>query len=99
MILNKTPLTLAQVKEYTKDLDSTKPLVGYLKQFCKLSKSDSEKLSEEIRALNNLKIKEESIVKIVDLCPQDNEDLNKIFLEVNLTEEESKAILELVKKY
>lgn len=99
MILNKTPLSLSHVREYVKDLDENKPVSIYLKKFCKVSKEDAEKISADVRALNNLKIKEESIVKLVDLCPQDSEDIHKIFADVSLTEEETNALLVIVKKY
>ncbi len=97
MILNKIPLALAGVREYTKDVDETKPIVKYLKTFCKISKADADKLAADLRALNNHKIKEETIVKILDLLPRDSEDLNKIFLDVSLTEEEANAILAFIK--
>ena len=98
MIISKTPLTLAEVKEYTKDLDN--PVIhDYLKSFAKISKADALKCSEEIKALNNPKIKEEIVMKIVDFLPKDSEDLNKIFLDVALSEEETNSILEIVKKY
>lgn len=99
MILNKTPLALAYVKEYTKGVDETKPIVPYLKKFCKLSKADADKLAAELRALNNLKMKEENIVKMLDVLPHDSEDLGKVFLDVSLTEEEANAILAAVKNY
>jgi DNA-directed RNA polymerase subunit F len=99
MILNRAPLALAYVKEYTKELDETKPVISYLKAFCKLSKADADKLSAELRALNNLKMKEETLVKILDVLPRDSEDLGKIFLDVSLTEEEANAILAAVKNY
>ncbi|MBS3089683.1 hypothetical protein J4461_02255 [Candidatus Pacearchaeota archaeon] len=99
MILNRTPLALAQVKKYSFSFEENKVMNDYLKAFCKLETADAEKLSEEIRALNNPKIREEMILKILDIMPRDAEDLNKIFLEVSLTEEESNAILALVKKY
>ena len=99
MILNKTAMPLAYVKEYTKEVEETKPIVAYLKKFCKISKTDADKLAGDIRALDNHKIKEETIVKILDMLPRDTEDLNKIFLEVSLTEEEANAILALVKNY
>ena len=74
-------------------------ILDYLKAFTKLSKSDAIKCSAEIRALDNPKIKEENIISIIDFLPSDAEDLNKIFLEVTLTEEESNAILTIIKKY
>ena len=98
MILNKTPLTLAEVKDYCKDLENP-GIQDYLKAFVKVSKADALKCSAEIRALNNPKIKEENIISIVDFLPRDLEDLNKIFLDVTLTEEESNAILKIVKEY
>ena len=99
MILTKTPISLAHVHEYAKNVDETKPIVSYLKSFCKLSQSDADKLVQEIRALNNPKISEDLLVKIIDFLPHDSEDLNKIFLEIGLSEEEVNAILALVKKY
>lgn len=98
MILNRTPITLAQVKEQLAGADENKPIIAYLKKYNSISKADAEKLIEEIRALNNPKIREESIIKIIDMQPKDAEDLNKIFLDVSLTEEESNAILSIVKK-
>ena len=98
MILNKTPLTLAEVKEHCKDLEN-QGMHDYLKSFTKFSKADAIKCSAEIRALNNPKIKEENIISIIDFVPTDLEDLSKIFLDTTLTEEESNAILTIVKKY
>ena len=99
MILNKTPLALAEVKEHMKNVEETKPVMLYLKKFCKISKGDADKLAADVRALNNPKIREETIVKILDMLPRDAEDINKIFLDVSLTEEEINAILVLIKKY
>ena len=98
MILNRTPITLGEVKDHVKDLENDS-LHAYLKSFAKLSKADSLKCLDEIKALNNLKIKGENAIKIVDFLPKDAEELNKIFLDLTLTEEETNAILEIVKKY
>ena len=38
MILEKTPLTLVEVKEYIKDSGETNPILDYLKKFIKLNK-------------------------------------------------------------
>jgi len=98
-ILNKTPLTIAEAKSYLKESEEKKPVDAYFKEFASLNLDKAKKLSEDIKALNNPKLKEEDIVKIVDFLPQDSEDLNKICLEVSLSEEEINKILELVKKY
>ena len=99
IVINRQPLTLAQVAEYVAKQENANATNDYLKEFNKRTKEESEKLAAEIRALNNIKIKEESIIKIVDLDPKDSEDINKIFTEVSLSEEEINAILAITKKY
>ena len=74
-------------------------MADYLKAFCKLSKEKADSLAEEIKALNNPKIKDDLVIKVVDLLPQDAEDVSKIFLENSLSEEETQALLTAVKKY
>ena len=99
MINEMKPLTLAEVKEFVWEMEEKKELKNYLKKFGNLSKEDSLKLGEKIRELDNLKVKEEHIVKIVDFVPKTSEELNKIFTDVSLDEEENKKILEIVKDY
>jgi DNA-directed RNA polymerase subunit F len=98
-ILNKTPLCLAVVKEHIKNLEEKKTMEAYIKRFGNLTKDKAEKLKEELIALNNPKINAEYTVKIIDFLPKDAEDLNKIMVDANLSEEESKSILDVVKKY
>ncbi len=97
-IINLTPVSMASVKDIC-NLDEKKNLSDYLKRFLKLKKADSEKLQHEINALNNVKIKDEHIVKISDFLPRDKDELNKIFNDVSLDEKEINDILEIVKKY
>jgi DNA-directed RNA polymerase subunit F len=99
MILDLKPLNLAEVKELVKDLEDKSEILDYLKKFGKLSKDDAEKLSGELRALDNLKIKESHLVKVVDLLPTDNSSVNKIFNDVSLDEKEINEILEIVRRY
>jgi len=98
-VLEKKPITLSEVKDIVKDLDERQNLKAYLKKFSSLTKDKAIKLKQELEKLNNLKIKEENIIKIIDFLPKDAEDLNKIFTEVTLTEAEINEILEIVKKY
>ena len=98
MILSKKPLTLVEVKEYRKEREEKKPVDEYLAKFTKVTKERAKKIAEEIRALNNPKINEEQIVKVIDILPEDVEEVNKIFTEVNLNEEEANAILNIIKK-
>ncbi len=93
------PLSLAEVNELIGDIDERKDLKDYIKRFGNLSKEDSVKLSEEVRGLDNMKVKEEHVVKIADFVPKTAEELNKIFTDVSLDEEECNKILEIVKDY
>ena len=99
MILEKRPVTLAEVKHLVINLDEKPELHEYIKKFSKISKDKSDKLVGELNSLNNVKLKDVSIVKIADLLPKTSEELNKICNEVSLAEEETNAILEIVKKY
>lgn len=97
-IHNKTPLMLAEVKEMVGKMEEKQELKDYLKKFTKLSKEKAEKMRQELRELNNIKFKEENIVKLVDFAPQSTEELNKVFTETSLTEEEVNAVLNITKK-
>ena len=99
MIIGMKPLNLAEVKNIAGNLEEKKDLRDYLKKFGKLSESDARKLSDELRKLGNMKLKEEDIVKIVDFLPRRPDDLNKIFSDVSLDEKEANDILEIVKNY
>ena len=98
-ILDRTPVTIAEVKERVKDMEEKQILKDYLKKFTKLSKSKTDELMKEIRALNNIRLREENIVKMADFLPKTSEELNKILTEVSLSEEETNAILAVTGKY
>lgn len=99
MILEKHALTLAEVNRMVKDLDDKEQLQLYLKTFTKLSVDKAKKLTEELRELNNMKMRNEHVIKIVDFLPRDAEELHKIFHESPLSDDEAKAILSCVEKY
>lgn len=99
MIKSLKPVPMAEVKEIIKDLDEKKNLEQYIKLFNKLTNEKANGLIDEVIGLDNLKIKEEHAVKIADFMPKNSDDVNKIFNDVSLNEEEINAILEIVKKY
>jgi DNA-directed RNA polymerase subunit F len=99
MILDMKPLNLAEVKMLVETTDENKDLLKYLKKYGKLDKPKADSLTNELIGLNNMKLKNDIIVKIVDFLPKDNESLNKIFTEIGLDDKEAQEILEIVKKY
>ena len=99
MITNNEPLSMPEVSGYIAKSEESKDLKKFIKNFRKLNQKDGEELRKKLSELNLMKLKEKDIVKIVDFMPEDQEDLNKIFSDVKLDEDESKKILETVKEF
>lgn len=112
MIIEKEPITLAEVKEIvidkskeikedSEDNQRIRAVHDLLKKIVKLKPEQARKLKEEILALGIIKLKERDVVKIIDFLPEDAEDIRKIFFGqgINLDENEINSILEKIKKY
>ena len=101
MILDRTPLSMNEVETILKKLpDSEKKEEAslFLKKFSKTKSEQAKKIRDELEKLDLLKLKREHIVKILDLLPADASDLNKIFVDISLNEDETNKILDIVKK-
>jgi DNA-directed RNA polymerase subunit F len=100
MIKNTEPLSMAEVVEYIKrSEESETEIVGFIKKFNKLKAKEVKELRKEIEALEMMKIKPEYVIKIIDILPETVDELNKIFVDVSLEEDETKKILETIKKF
>lgn len=88
-----------KILESLEDTDKKKQLETFIKKFSKLSLKKAQEIKKELEGLGFLKLKQEHIVKIIDLLPEDASDLNKIFTDVSLDEDETNKILEVVKKH
>ena len=100
MIKNSEPLSMAEVLEYVKKGEETdSEIIGFIKKFNKLKIKEAGELKQEIDSLNIIKIKSDYAVKLVDLLPENSEELNKIFVDVSLDEDETKKILDTIKKF
>ncbi|MEK6860259.1 MAG: hypothetical protein AABX54_05595 [Nanoarchaeota archaeon] len=100
MILDRTPLNLNEVEKTIKNIPENQKKEGienYLKKFLKTKNEQAKKIKESMEKLDLLKVKREHIVKIIDLLPSDASDLNKIFSDISLNEDETNKILEIVK--
>ncbi len=101
MIIEREPLTLGEVEETLKkipDSEKKEQTRVFIKKFLKTKPEQAKKIREELEKLDLLKLKKEHVVKTVDLMPEDISDLNKIFADVNLNEDEANKILEIIKK-
>lgn len=99
MILSQRIVSIAEARSYVKNIEEKQALHDYFKKFSTLSLESAHKLIAELQGLNNVKLKEEHMIKIADFLPSDAEELNKITNDVSLTEEEAQAVLGLVKNY
>jgi len=95
------PVSLPEVRETLakQESEKAKDIVGFIKKFNKIEKEEAIKLKQDIENLGLLKIKRHHIAKIVDIMPIDAEDVNKVFTDVGLDQNEIAQILEVVKKY
>lgn len=100
MILDRQPLNLNETQEILEDIndsDKKEETKIYLKKFLKTKPEKAKKIQEELEKADLLKLKREHIVKIIDLLPESASDLNKIFTDITLNEDETNKILEIVK--
>ena len=100
MILDRTPINISEVEEIVNNIDDSEKkekIKLYLKKFLKVDHKQAKNIKNKIEELDSIKIKREHLVKIIDLLPNDASDLNKIFIDVSLNEEEINKILEIVK--
>ena len=103
MIKQSRAISLAEVKEILskKETDKAKNTLQFMKKFGKLSSQKAKEMQEELESLKIFSLKQEDIVKIIDLMPEDPEDLRKILIgsDFSLKQDETSKILEIVKKY
>lgn len=97
MIKETLPLSLAEASEFLQKKDTE--LSGFITDFTKLDFKKAKGFRNDLEALNLLKVGPKHISKIIDLIPKTKEDLNKIFTDVSLDEDETNKILDEVKKF
>ena len=108
MIKSTAVQTLGEVRALLEDLskeeqEENKKVVettAYLKSFVKSKPEKIKALKKALNELNLVKLNSRFISKIIDLMPEDAEDLKKVFFgeEVSLDQDEINAVLEAIKK-
>jgi DNA-directed RNA polymerase subunit F len=100
MIRNSEPLSMVEVIELIKtDGENETEIIGFIKKFNQLKPKEALELKQELIDSKIIKIKPDYIAKIIDILPETSEELNKIFVDVSLDEDETKKILDTIKKY
>jgi DNA-directed RNA polymerase subunit F len=104
IIKNKIPIPNAEVKAILmkkmkkRELDYEQQLAyEYLKNTTKLSKTNAEKLMQELQEIG---LKEEQLINIINLALEDEQTLKLIMKkEKDIKSEKLKDILKILKKY
>jgi DNA-directed RNA polymerase subunit F len=96
MIKNTESLSMIESMKY---MEKDSEIMGFIKKFNKLGVKEAEKIRDKVSALGLIKIKIEHISKIIDLMPETLSDLNKIFVDVSLDEDEANKILDTIKEF
>ena len=97
MTIQYTPLSASESKEYLgKEQENLKSFVG---KFTKLNLKQAKDFRKELEELNLIKINAKHISKIIDLLPNNQEEINKIFTDISLDENETKKIIDVVNKF
>jgi len=91
MIKNTTPLSMAESMEYIEK--------EFIKKFVKITPKEAKELRKKLEALNIIKLNDTNISKIIDILPEKAEEINKIFVDISLDENETKRILDTVKEF
>ena len=100
MITESKPLSIAEALEYLKeDTEKEIGLKKFVKKFTKMNPEKAKELRKRIEDLDLLKMKPEYIAKIIDVMPNGQESLNKIFNEISFDEDESNKILQILKEF
>lgn len=97
MIIQEKPISLPESTKYV-DKKANPEFHAFVKKLKLLDLKKAEELREKIIALENMKLTEKHIAKIIELCPKDKEDLNKIVSEANLDDSEQETILNVIKE-
>lgn len=100
MIKNSEPLSMAEATEFIAQEEGKETdMIGFIKKFNKLKSKEAKELKQEIAKMDIIKITPEYLVKIADILPDSAEELNKIFADASLDEDETRRVLESVKKF
>lgn len=98
MIRKSEPLSMAESLEFV-DKDSNPEMVAFMKKFTKLNSKEGKEFRKKLEDLNILKMNERHISKVIDIMPKSNEEVNKIFIDTSLDEDETRKIIDTVKEF
>jgi DNA-directed RNA polymerase subunit F len=73
--------------------------IAFISKFSEIKPKDAKEMRTKIEDLKLIKLNDYHTTKIIDLLPENAEEVNKIFTDVSLDEDETKKIIDIVKQY
>ena len=108
-ILSEQPITMVELKEELKRIKKRDEELNfranrteeYLNMFVTLTDKQAEEMKKKIEDLNIPRLKDEHIVKVIDLLPASEEETKSILSQftVSVTNDNIKAITDIVAGY
>ena len=108
-ILSEQPINMVELKEELEAIKKRDKELGiistkteeYLNQFVSLSSKQAKELEEKLRALNISRLKDEFIIKIIDVMPATIDDLKTLLqgYVVSINQEGMKQIIDVVNEF
>ncbi|NCN52109.1 hypothetical protein GW931_03800 [archaeon] len=95
MIKNTTPLSMPEALEYVKNPE----VKSFIKKFTNLNEKKAKELREKLVGLELIKLNDIHISKIIEILPDEKEELSKILPASNLDENETNTILSTIKEF
>ncbi len=99
MIIERKSLSMAEAAEFIKGDENAAELGKFIKKFSAIDAKKAKELRKQLEDFGLMKLKSDSISKIIDVMPDNAEDLNKIFVDVGLDENETQKVLDAVKQF
>ena len=91
---------MAESLEYIeKDKRADKPAADFIKKFVKITPKEARELRKKLDDLKIVKMNDMTISKLIDVFPEKAEEVNKIFVDIGLDENETKKILDTIKEF
>jgi len=100
MIKENKSLSMTEALRYTSaKKESGAQIKSFIEKFQILDFKKAKELRKKLQQMDLLKMKETHISKIIDIMPENKENLNKIFTDIGLTEDENKQILDAIQEF
>ena len=100
MIKNTIPVSMGEAIAYIdKKVEQGAKTLAFIRKFSEISAKDAQEMRKKLNELDFVKLNDHTVTKVIDLLPESVEEINKIFTDVGLDDNETNKIIDIVKQY